>query len=350
MHGLYLLWWVGERGLSPAVVAAIIAAGDVAIFALEVPTGWVADRFGHRATLLAGSFVQLLGLTGCWLGRGVPELVVASLLIALGDTLRSGADQALLYRTCVALDRREDFLRITARTHAAGLVALVALTLLGGYVATTWGLAVGWALEVILCGVGGALVWTMVEPPPAPDSDGDNVPELDVIGPDVVRPADAGHAPATPLMMWRRLVSLTLPTAIVGAVAAAAAFLTQVGVNVTPAAATMLVAAITLAEAAGATLSNRCRGIGARGQWVAAVASLVAGFVLVSLPLAEATVAVAVVLAFVYGAAEPLRSAALQAAAADNARARTASVASACDMACSALALMLAGTGARRRR
>ena len=31
MHGLYLLWWVGERGISPAIVAMILASGDLAL-------------------------------------------------------------------------------------------------------------------------------------------------------------------------------------------------------------------------------------------------------------------------------------------------------------------------------
>ena len=31
MHGLYLLWWVGERGISPAIVAMILASGELAL-------------------------------------------------------------------------------------------------------------------------------------------------------------------------------------------------------------------------------------------------------------------------------------------------------------------------------
>ena len=31
MHGLYLLWWVQERHLSPVAVATILAAGDFAL-------------------------------------------------------------------------------------------------------------------------------------------------------------------------------------------------------------------------------------------------------------------------------------------------------------------------------
>ena len=48
MHGLYLLWWVEERQVPAASVAAILAAGDLAVLAFELPTGWFADRFGHR--------------------------------------------------------------------------------------------------------------------------------------------------------------------------------------------------------------------------------------------------------------------------------------------------------------
>lgn len=79
MHGLYLLWWVGERGTSPATVAAVLAIGDVAVFLLEVPTGWAADRLGHRASLIVGSSLQAFGMLACWLGRGVPGLVCCEL-------------------------------------------------------------------------------------------------------------------------------------------------------------------------------------------------------------------------------------------------------------------------------
>ena len=67
MHGLYLLWWVEERHVSPALVAAILAAGDLAIALLEAPTGWLADRCGYRLSLIAGSAVQV---TACYPAAG----------------------------------------------------------------------------------------------------------------------------------------------------------------------------------------------------------------------------------------------------------------------------------------
>ena len=131
---------------------------------LEIPTGWFADRFGHRASLIIGSLVQVTGMLCCWLGQGVPALVVASVLVGLGDTFRSGADEALLYRTCVALDREGDFQRIEARTTSAELGALVALTLTGGLIAQTCGFAAAWLAEAALRAAGLGIAWAMTEP------------------------------------------------------------------------------------------------------------------------------------------------------------------------------------------
>ena len=39
MHGLYLLWWVQEKHVPAPTVAVILALGDLALMALEVPPG-----------------------------------------------------------------------------------------------------------------------------------------------------------------------------------------------------------------------------------------------------------------------------------------------------------------------
>src|SRR5262249_33598153 len=132
MHGLYLLWWVQERHVPAAIVAALMAAGDLAVFLAEVPTGWFADRVGHRVSLVVGSAVPVFGILFCWFGRGVPGVLAACIVIALGDAFRSGADQALLYRSCCAIDRVDAFQRIQAQARATQLTALVALVLAGG--------------------------------------------------------------------------------------------------------------------------------------------------------------------------------------------------------------------------
>jgi predicted MFS family arabinose efflux permease len=159
MHGLYLVWLVQERGFSPSLVATVLAAGDLCVFALEVPTGWVADRLGHRRSLIIGSFVQVCGMLSFWLAAGTPALLGATLLVGLGDAFRSGADEALLYRTCVALGRESDFQVIESRTSSVSRLALVALLVSGAGIVATAGYTVAWLTEIALTSIGLVLAW-----------------------------------------------------------------------------------------------------------------------------------------------------------------------------------------------
>ncbi|NOT24811.1 MAG: MFS transporter [Acidobacteria bacterium] len=337
MHGLYLLWWVGERGISPAIVAAILVAGDLAFIGLEIPAGWFADRFGHRASLIIGSLVQVIGMLACWLGRGVPELVLAAVLVALGDAFRSGADEALLYRTCVALGREEDFQKIEAQTKAAGLFALVALLIAGGVIVSHVGFAAAWAAEATLCAFGLAMACCMIEPPVDSRSDGTTHES-----------GDQSEGSSASALLRGRLAILILPVALIDALAASSSFLVQTEGILSPDALTLAVAAMTLAEAAGAFVAARSSGCGSRGLWLLASGGVVT--FAAALVLTSGILLAAVVSSFILGLMHPLRATLLQREAVDSARARVASMASACDVAFASIAVSLAGGWRHGRR
>ena len=329
MHGLYLLWWVQEKQVPAATVAAILAAGDLALLCLELPTGWFADRVGHRASLIAGSAVQVIGMIWCWLGEGVAGLVTATVLVALGDAFRSGADAALVYRTCHALNREDEFQAIEARANAVELGALVALVLTGGVIVTTWGFAAGWIAETALCGAGLLIALAMIEPPPAVES-----PEPQGL-----------DAPSSSLSI--AIAMLILPTGLLVAIASAASFLAQTSGIRDAESLTWLVAMFTLAEAAGSMTASFVPRTGAGGLTMLSV--LGAGCFGVSVLCAPAAVPMVLVLAFLTGLAEPLRASAIQRMAADTARARAASIANACDMMFMLIALPLSARQWGRR-
>jgi hypothetical protein len=342
MHGLYLVWWVQDKGMSPALVAAILAAGDLVLFAVELPTGWFADRVGYRASLLLGSAVQTVGMLWCWLGEGVPGLVTASVLVALGDGFRSGADQALLYRTCQALGREPDFQRIEARTEAIALGALVVLVLLGGALVHGGGFWLGWFAEAVLCAVGFIIALGMREPPLSASSDGDAAANT-----------TAAEAP-TPSnqpsigVPYRRVAAAIVPAALVHGAASATSFLSQTSGENGVLYVTVLVAMLTAAEAIGCAWASRLPGVTASLQRrLLSCASVLVVIVLAApalMPMA------ALLLAVLTGLAEPLRAAAIQRLASEQIRARAASAASACDMAVSIIALPVAGSWQSRRR
>jgi MFS family permease len=331
MQGLYLLWFVQEKQISPVIVATALAAGDLALMGLEMPTGWFADRFGHRRSLIVGSLVQVIGMLACWLGEGVSGLVAASVLVALGDGFRSGADQALLYRTCLALDREDDFQKIEARAGAVTLGALVLQVLIGGAIVHQGGFAMGWFAEAMLCLLGLAIAYGMVEPPAQSRR---------------LREQGATNV-ATPVR-YRSLATAIVPAALLGGAASAASFLAQTTGAHSPANVTVLVATMTAAEAGGCALASRLPSVRPHVQIHLAAFGSILFMGAIAIP-ATLTI-VALVLALLLGVAQPLRAAAIQRLASDGIRARAASAASACDMAVSTIVLPLAGLWRSRQR
>src|SRR6185503_19985748 len=228
----------------------------------------------------------------CWLAEGATGLLLATVLVAVGDAFRSGADEALLYRTCLALDREQDFQRIQGRVAAIELGALVALVIAGGVMVRTWGFAAGWIAETALCAAGAAIALAMAEPPTATATA------------DEIVVAERRAA-----LFSRSSCALIMPAALLGGMAGAAAFyLPEAGTR----------AEIALALLGGAELAA-------------------------ALAVPSTNVGAVCLLAFLYGLADPLRAAAIQRTADDGQRARASSLANLCDMTVTTIVLPLAG-------
>ena len=324
---MYLLWWVEYKHVSPAAVAAILAAGDIAIMLLEVPTGRFADRFGHRCSLVVGSIIQTVAMVLCWLGEGVPGLLLASLCVALGDTFRSGADQALLYESCAAIGEEDRFQQIEAKTHSLELIALVTMTVAGGVLVETSGFAAAWIAEALFTASGIGIALAMVSPPATVARE----------SADASRPRFRAAA---------GLLRLIAPAAVIAGVAIGAAFIAQTGGTASATHLTVLVSVMALAEAAGAMLSRYLRPDVAT-QYRLLTASVLCCLAMVVTP--GFFVPGVVVLALLMGVAEPLRATAIQMLVEER-RAEAASWASALDGAIRTLFLLLAGVLQRRRR
>jgi hypothetical protein len=214
--------------------------------------------------------------------------------------------------------------------------ALLVLILAGGAIVERWGFEIGWLVETALCTVGLSIAYAMVEPPACGhETSGASVQSADTLS-SIQRSAIEIAA----------LLRLVAPASFLGAAASAAAFLAQTTGNTDPARMTVVVAIITLAEAAGSALAAGLTP-GARTQVICAAFGAVAAVVGVVVPSAFLTTVVT--LAFLMGVAQPLRAVAIQRLAADHVRARAASIASACDKACVMVALVAAGTLPRRR-
>ncbi|MDH4195897.1 MAG: MFS transporter, partial [Candidatus Aminicenantes bacterium] len=130
-----LIPYYQANGLGRSSVFLIQAAYTLAVLALEIPSGYLADVVGRRRTLIMAGVFFPLGLVAYALGRSFAAFVAAELILALGNSLRSGCDSALLYDSLVELGRPEDYKKFEGRSFFFTRVGTASAAALGGALA-----------------------------------------------------------------------------------------------------------------------------------------------------------------------------------------------------------------------
>ena len=125
--GLYL----EHAGFSLAGIGVLFGALQLGKTLLEVPTGYVADRFGSRASLVAAVALEMAGYALMLAVRGLPAMLGVMVLLAAAYTLTTGCATALVADYLIARGREDELTRVSAVSGSVfyccyGLSALAA--------------------------------------------------------------------------------------------------------------------------------------------------------------------------------------------------------------------------------
>ncbi len=117
-----------NRGFSFSDVYFIVTTLSIAVVILEYPTGVIGDHFSHKLSVQLGYLIVAIAtlLSLLYIPKFYYFLIV--ILQALGLSLASGSDIAFLHSVS------SDFKKDVADVKAFGLVALLAGTVVGGFV------------------------------------------------------------------------------------------------------------------------------------------------------------------------------------------------------------------------
>ena len=129
--GIWVLFYLritDYAGIGLAETVTIVTA-----FALEVPTGIAADRFGRKPCLIGAFVLELAGYLLLAAASDLTGLLVSLGILQLGKSLQSGTFEALLWESLDEADRERDYVRVYGRINATQLFAVAAASLLGGF-------------------------------------------------------------------------------------------------------------------------------------------------------------------------------------------------------------------------
>ncbi|MFH0876129.1 MAG: MFS transporter [archaeon] len=131
---IVVLFWQ-DNGLNIFDITVLQSLFSLAVVILEIPTGYFADLFGRKKTLVLSGIFMTAGIIVYSLGHNFIEFLAAEILLAFGISLLSGADSALLYDTLKELKRTEEFNKIYGRSVFFNLSALTLANIAGGLIA-----------------------------------------------------------------------------------------------------------------------------------------------------------------------------------------------------------------------
>lgn len=121
------------RDLSYTEIALLSTESAILTVVGEVPSGYLGDRLGRRASLLVSTTAMTLSIAGFVVAESFPAFVLLYGLWALARVFRSGTGDAWLYETL--RDRLDDegrFTTVRGRGRAVNLGVTVVATLAGG--------------------------------------------------------------------------------------------------------------------------------------------------------------------------------------------------------------------------
>lgn len=93
----FLLLFLLEKGVSYWQIGTLYAAREIGINVLEIPTGFIADAFGRRRTMISAFAFYCLSFSLFYFADTYGGLLAAILIFAVAEALRSGVHKAMIF-------------------------------------------------------------------------------------------------------------------------------------------------------------------------------------------------------------------------------------------------------------
>ena len=112
-------------------IGIYIAIGFVFSFLFEIPSGYFADKFGHKRTLIFAKILMILSLLFFIFAQSLYYFILGSILLSLSVAFSSGTASAFIHNTLVNLKREKEYTKIMSKIAAnVSIISMVLIILL----------------------------------------------------------------------------------------------------------------------------------------------------------------------------------------------------------------------------
>ncbi len=124
-----------DNGMGMQDIFLLKSIYSLSIVALEVPSGWMADVWGRKKTLIMGTMFGSAGFLIYSFSYGFFAFVAAEIVLGIGHSFVSGADSAMLYESLKADKKPLEYVKHEGRITSAGNFAEAIAGIAAGFLA-----------------------------------------------------------------------------------------------------------------------------------------------------------------------------------------------------------------------
>lgn len=121
-----------QHGLTMREVTLLQSLFALAVIVFELPTGYYADHYGRKKSIVIGGCFSSLGYLAYSLSNTFPQFLGAEILLAAGCGFVSGADSAIIYENTDGKNGNRAFIKTEGNGAGAGMFSEALTSLVGG--------------------------------------------------------------------------------------------------------------------------------------------------------------------------------------------------------------------------
>jgi len=133
-----VVYFYESNGLSMKEIMVLQAVCSVVIVVLEIPSGYLADVWGRKRTLILGSIMGVIGFLIYGVSYGFTGFMIAEIILGIGQSCVSGADSAMLYDSLLERGKEREYKKMEGRISSLGNLAEAAASLVALFLITLY--------------------------------------------------------------------------------------------------------------------------------------------------------------------------------------------------------------------
>lgn len=123
------------NGLTMRQVLSLQAIFSLSVILLEIPTGYFADIFGRKTSMMIGGLLATTGFAVYSQSAGFWGFLLAEMILGVGVSFISGSDSAMLFESLFELGKEMEYKKAQGRGLGLGMFSEGVTSIIGGFLA-----------------------------------------------------------------------------------------------------------------------------------------------------------------------------------------------------------------------